>query len=44
VRGRQVEDRPFQFVMIATVVAGFWSLMSGTFFVMLLQATGILQG
>ncbi len=44
VRGRQDEGRPFQFVMIATVVAGFWSLMSGTFFVMLLRASGILQG
>ena len=43
-RGRQDEGRPFQFVMIATVVAGFWSLMSGTFFVMLLRASGILQG
>src|SRR5437763_11587164 len=44
VRGRQIEGRPFQFVMIATVVAGFWSLMSGTAFVMLLQAAGLLQG
>src|SRR5262249_37712491 len=44
VRGRQDEGRPFQFVMIATVISGFWSLMSGTFFVMLLQASGILQG
>jgi len=44
VRGRQHEGRPFQFVMIATVVAGFWSLMSGTFFVMLLRASGFLQG
>jgi uncharacterized protein DUF6949 len=43
-RGRQIEGRPFQFVMIATVVAGFWSLMSGTFFVMLLEAAGLLQG
>lgn len=42
VRGRQREARPFQFVMIATVVAGFWSLMSGTFVVMLLQGTGLL--
>src|ERR1700753_2526951 len=44
VRGRQDEGRPFQFVMIATIIAGFWSLMSGTFFVMILRASGILQG
>ena len=43
-RGARIERRRFQFVMIATVVAGFWSLMSGTFFVMLLRASGILQG
>ena len=43
VRGQQHEGRPFQFVMIATVIAGFWSLMSGTFFVMMLQAVGLLQ-
>jgi hypothetical protein len=43
-RGRQTEGRPLQFVMIATVVSGFWSLMSGTFFVMLLEAAGLLQG
>ena len=29
-RGRRIEGRRFQFVMLATVVAGFWSLMSGT--------------
>lgn len=29
VRGRQIEGRPFHFVMLATIVAGFWSLMSG---------------
>ena len=43
-RGRHDEGRPFQFVMIATIIAGFWSLMSGTFFVMILRASGILQG
>jgi hypothetical protein len=30
IRGRRIEHRPFVFVMIATVVAGLWSLMSGT--------------
>jgi hypothetical protein len=38
VRGRRIEGRPAQFVMIATVVAGLWSLMSGTVVVMALQA------
>ena len=28
--------------MMATVIAGFWSLMSGTFFVMTLRAAGVL--
>jgi hypothetical protein len=40
--GVQVERRRVEFVMMATVLAGFWSLMSGTFFVMTLRATGIL--
>src|SRR5438045_7575941 len=30
IRGRRVERRRFEFVMMATVLAGFWSLMSGT--------------
>jgi hypothetical protein len=30
------------FVMLATVLAGFWSLMSGTALVAALQATGLL--
>jgi hypothetical protein len=29
VRGRQIEGRPFHFVMLATMIAGFWSLISG---------------
>jgi hypothetical protein len=29
--------------MAATVIAGFWSLMSGTVMVMALQALGLLQ-
>ena len=39
-RGAQVERRRVEFVMMATVLAGFWSMMSGTFFVMMLRATG----
>jgi hypothetical protein len=27
---------------MATVIAGFWSMMSGTFFLMTLRATGVL--
>jgi len=38
----QVESRRFEFVMMATVLAGFWSLMSGTFFIMTLRAAGLL--
>lgn len=30
VRGRRIEDRPFGFVMLATIIAGFWSLCSGS--------------
>jgi hypothetical protein len=40
--GVQVERRRFEFVMMATVIAGFWSMMSGTFFLMTLRATGLL--
>jgi len=29
VRGRRFERRPFGFVMLATIIACFWSLMSG---------------
>ena len=38
VRGCRLEGRPAEFVMVATVVAGLWSLMSGTVVVMALQA------
>ena len=34
------ERRRFEFVMMATVLAGFWSLMSSTFFLMTLRASG----
>lgn len=37
-RGRQLESRRVEFVMMATVIAGFWSMMSGTFFLMTLRA------
>ena len=41
-RGIQVESRRIEFVMMATVIASFWSMMSGTFFLMTLRATGVL--
>jgi hypothetical protein len=37
--GRQQEGRRFQFVFMATLLAGFWSLMSGT---VLVQVAGLL--
>jgi hypothetical protein len=36
--GRAREDRRFEFVFLATLIAGFWSLMSGLVLVMSLQA------
>ena len=41
-RGARIERRRFEFVMMATVLAGFWSLMSGTFVLMTLRAAGVL--
>ena len=29
-RGRRIESRRFEFVMLATVIAGLWSLLSGS--------------
>jgi hypothetical protein len=42
IRGRQQEGRRFEFVFLATLIAGFWSLMSGLVLVMTLQACGLL--
>src|SRR4029077_3121102 len=39
--GARIERPLFEFVMMATIIAGFWSLMSGTFFVMTLRAAGL---
>jgi hypothetical protein len=41
-RGMRVESRRVEFVMMATAIAGFWSMMSGTFFLMTLRAAGVL--
>jgi hypothetical protein len=38
VRARMIENRRLAFVMLATILAGFWSLMSGSFVVMLVGA------
>ncbi len=40
--GRQQEGRRFEFVFLATLIAGFWSMMSGLVLVTTLQACGIL--
>ena len=38
IRGRAIEGRSMQLVMISTVIAGLWSLMSGTVAMMALAA------
>ncbi len=37
-RGRRIERRRIEFVMLATVAASFWSMMSGTVVVMVMEA------
>ena len=39
--GRRQERRRFQFVFLATVISGFWSLMSGMVLMMTLRAAGL---
>ena len=39
---RKQEGRRFEFVFLATVIAGFWSLMSGLVIVTSLEACGLL--
>jgi hypothetical protein len=41
IRGRRIEGRRFEFVMLATVLAGIWSMMSGTAVVMALRGLGL---
>ena len=38
IRGRRIEGRRTEIVVVATVIAGLWSLMSGTVVVLALQA------
>ena len=40
IRGRQIERRRLEVVMLATTLAGCWSLMSGTVVVMVVEAVG----
>jgi O-antigen/teichoic acid export membrane protein len=40
--GRQQENRRFEFVFLATLIAGFWSLMSGLVLVTTLRACVLL--
>jgi hypothetical protein len=40
--GRWLVGRRFEFVFLTTLIAGFWSLMSGLVLVMTLQACGFL--
>jgi hypothetical protein len=40
--GCRLEGRRFEFVFLATLIAGFWSLMSGLALVATLQACGLL--
>jgi hypothetical protein len=44
IRGNEIEGRSIQMVMIATVIAGIWSLMSGTVVVMALHALSVSVG
>lgn len=39
-RARRLVNRRFEFVMLSTILAGFWSMMSGTVVVMALHAFG----
>jgi hypothetical protein len=42
IRGCRIERRRFEFVMLATALAGFWSLMSGTVVVTAFKAFSLL--
>jgi uncharacterized protein DUF6949 len=44
IRGRRIEGRGFSMVMISTIIAGCWSLMSGTVVMMALTSLGIHAG
>ena len=41
-RGLRIKSRRFEFALLAALLAGFWSLMSGTLVVMTLEAVALL--
>ena len=43
IRGQQMEGRNFGYAMLATVIAGFWSLLSGTLLVAVFEMFGLLS-
>jgi len=43
-RGSEIEGRPIPMVMLATIISGVWSLMSGTVVVMALNALWVPVG
>jgi hypothetical protein len=43
-RGRRIESRRFEFVMLATMIAGLWSMLSGTVVVTAFTACSQLFG
>src|SRR5437763_10196640 len=42
-RGARIERRRDEFVMIATVISGFWSMIFGSFFLLSLRLEGMLS-
>jgi hypothetical protein len=42
IRGRQIEGQSFGFTTMATVVAGYWSLLSGTLVMKAIETLGLL--
>jgi O-antigen/teichoic acid export membrane protein len=43
IRGRQMEGRNFGYTMLATMIAGFWSLLSGTLLVTTFELLGLMS-
>src|SRR5947208_6797893 len=41
IRGRRIERRRSEFVMMATILAGLWCLMSGTVVLLIVQTLGL---
>ncbi|CEJ13626.1 DUF6949 family protein [Phreatobacter sp. AB_2022a] len=41
IRGRRIHNRRFEFVFLATLIAGVWSLMSGRVVSMVLVTAGL---